>query len=107
MLFEGSAHADGALSLLARIDGKAAGGATLTVRDGIAGLHGGSTLPEFRGRGVQCALILERLAEAHRRGSKVAVTVTLPDGSSRRNMERFGFAPAYMRVKVSRSVDSA
>lgn len=104
LIFEGSAHATGALSFLATVAGKPAGGATLTLQDGIAGLHGGSTLPEFRGCGVQTALILARLHEARQRGSKIAITVTLPDGSSRRNMERFGFLPTYTRVKVSRPV---
>lgn len=102
LMFEGSARVDHALSFLARIDSKLAGGATLTLQDGIAGFHGGSTLPEFRGRGVQTALILARLREARRRASKFAITVTLPTGSSQRNMTRFGFVPAYTRVKLSR-----
>ena len=104
LIFEGSSHVDCALSFLARVDGKPAGGATLSVYDGIAGFHGGSTLPEFRGRGVQTALILARFYEARSRGCKCAFSVTLPTGSSQRNMTRFGFAPAYTRVKFTRAV---
>ena len=40
---------------LARVGGKVAGGATLAIRNGVAGLFGASTLPEFRNRGVQTA----------------------------------------------------
>lgn len=102
LIFEGFSRAPGALSFLATIDGVAAGGAMLSVERGLAGLHGGSTLPAFRGKGVQTALIVARLREARRRGCHTAYTVTLPTGSSQRNMARFGFKPAYTRVKMSR-----
>lgn len=102
LLFEGFSRVPGALSFLATVAGEPAGGAMLSIEGELAGLHGGSTLPAFRGRGVQTELILARLREARRRGCKTAYTVTLPTGSSQRNMARFGFQPAYTRVKVSR-----
>ncbi len=49
---------------LARVDGAVAGGATLALREGVAGLFGASTLPAFRNRGVQTALLKERLRRA-------------------------------------------
>ena len=102
LIFEGFSRAPGALSFLATIDGAPAGGATLSVEGELAGLHGGSTLPAFRGRGVQGVLISARLREARRRGCRVVYTVTHPSGSSQRNMARVGFQPAYTRVKMSR-----
>jgi len=102
LIFEGFSRAPGALSFLATIDGVPAGGAMLSVEGELAGLHGGSTLPQFRGRGLQTMLICARLREAQRRGCRVAYTVTHPSGSSQRNMARFGFQPAYTRVKMSR-----
>jgi hypothetical protein len=106
LLFEGSTRVPQALSFLARIKGQPAGGASLTMQNGIAGLHGGSTLREFRGSGIQTALILARLREARRRGCPIANTVTLPTGISYNNMTRFGFVSAYTRVKVTRSAAS-
>lgn len=47
---------------LARMDGKVAGGGTLAIRDGVAGLFGASTLVAFRNRGVQTALLHAPLA---------------------------------------------
>jgi hypothetical protein len=38
---------------LARVGGVVAGGGTIVIRDGIAGLFGASTLPVFRSRGVR------------------------------------------------------
>ncbi len=105
LMFEGFARTPTALSFLATIGGEPAGGATLTIQNEIAGLHGSSTLPAFRSRGVQTALIVARFTEARRRACKTAVTVTHPTGSSRRNMARFGFVPAYLRVKMSRRRD--
>lgn len=102
LLFEGFSRAPGALSFLATVDGGPAGGAMLSIEGELAGLHGGSTLPPFRGSGVQTELIFARLREARSRGCKTAYTMTMPFASSQRNMARFGFRPVYTRVKVSR-----
>src|ERR1700739_3713601 len=53
----------------ARVDGKIAGGATLALRGRIAGLFGASTLPQFRNRGGQTAVLHARL----QRGAEVGV----------------------------------
>jgi GNAT superfamily N-acetyltransferase len=54
-------------------------------------LGGAATLPEFRCRGVQRALIESRLAVATRAGCELAVVTADPGSSSGRNAERTGF----------------
>lgn len=87
----------------ARIEGRVVGGATLAVRGRIAGLFGASTLPEFRKRGVQTALLHARLARAEEAGSELAVSLAQPGSSSQRNITRQGFQTLYTRVKFERA----
>ena len=87
---------------LASIDGRVAGGATLAVRGRIAGLFGASTLPEFRKRGVQTALLRWRLRRASELGCALAMSIALPGSISQRNMSRVGFQSLYTRVKFER-----
>jgi GNAT superfamily N-acetyltransferase len=75
----------------------AAGG--LVVHQGVALLAGASTIPEFRHRGAQRALLEERLAYAVRAGCDLAMICAEPGGSSQRNAERQGFRIAYTRAK--------
>jgi GNAT superfamily N-acetyltransferase len=88
---------------LARIDGRVVGGATLAIRGRIAGFFGASTLPDFRNRGVQTALLhlrLRRAAEAH---CELAMSLAQPGSHSQRNITRLGFQTLYTRVKFERS----
>ncbi len=78
----------------------AAGG---SIADGVALLSGDATLHEARGRGLQTALIRERLARAARAGCDLAMACVLPGSASHRNYERAGFRLAYMRVNVRRA----
>ena len=64
---------------------------------------GAATLPEFRGRGVQTALINRRLWAAAQQGSEYAVVSTTPGSGSQRNMERRGFRLAYSKIVMVRS----
>jgi GNAT superfamily N-acetyltransferase len=89
---------------LARIDGRVVGGATLAVRGRIAGLFGASTLPEFRKRGVQTALLEARLKRAMEAGCELAMSIALPGSYSQRNITRQGFQTLYTRVKFERGV---
>jgi GNAT superfamily N-acetyltransferase len=89
---------------LARIDGKVAGGATLAIRNGVAGLFGASTLPAFRARGVQTALLHARLARAAEAGCELAVSLALPGSTSQRNIVRQGFSVLYTRVKFEKEI---
>jgi GNAT superfamily N-acetyltransferase len=57
----------------------------------FAGLWGGGTVPERRGRGAYRALVAARAAEAHRRGVRY-LTVDARE-TSRPILERLGFQP--------------
>jgi GNAT superfamily N-acetyltransferase len=89
---------------LARVDGKIAGGGTLTIHDGVAGLFGASTLPVARRRGVQTALLQRRLARATQAGSDLAVSLAQPGSTSQRNIVRQGFRVLYTRVKFEKEM---
>jgi GNAT superfamily N-acetyltransferase len=89
---------------LASVDGKVAGGATLSLRGKIAGLFGASTLPDFRKRGVQTALLRARLGRAAEAGCEIGMSLAQPGSHSQRNISRLGFGTLYTRVKFERSV---
>ncbi len=91
---------------LARIDGRVAGGATLAVRGRIAGLFGASTLPAFRRRGVQTALLHTRMRRAAEQGCELAMSLAQPGSASQRNITRQGFQTLYTRVKFERAFGS-
>lgn len=88
---------------LGRVDGKVAGGATVAIRNGVAGLFGASTLPVFRNRGVQTALLHTRLRRAAEAGCDLAVSLARPGSTSQRNIVRQGFVVLYTRVKFERA----
>ena len=91
---------------LARVDGKVAGGATLAIRDGVAGLFGASTLPAFRKRGVQAALLHARLKRAAEADCDLAVCLAQPGSTSQRNIVRQGFTVLYTRVKFEKEFEA-
>lgn len=80
------------------IEGELAGGGSLRVSEGVAHLCGAATLPRYRRRGVQTALVAARLAAAAAAGCEIAVTVTQPGSKSQQNMSRQGFALCYVRA---------
>jgi GNAT superfamily N-acetyltransferase len=90
----------------ARLDGKFAGGATLALRGRIAGLFGASTLPQFRNRGVQTALLQARMQRAAEQGCELAMSLALPGSASQRNITRRGFRTLYTRAKFERRLPS-
>jgi GNAT superfamily N-acetyltransferase len=96
------ALAPGVECYLAIVDGRVGGGATLSIRDGVAGLFGASTLPAFRNRGVQSALLRARLARAQEAGCDLAACLAQPGSSSQRNILRQGFQVLYTRVKFEK-----
>ena len=102
-LFGGGPYAE---CYLADVDGKAAGGAALSIRDGIAGLFGASTLPESRGRGVQTALLHARLSRAAEAGAELAMCLAQPGSTSQRNVVRQGFQALYTRVKFEKGLEA-
>jgi GNAT superfamily N-acetyltransferase len=81
------------------------GAGAMYVSGDTAWLGLAATLPAFRGRGVQSALLSVRVREARDRGVRTLVTETgerrpgLPDGSYR-NLLRAGFEEAYVRPNL-------
>jgi len=104
-VFGGFAVLPGALPFLARIEDKVVGGCGgRVIPEGrIAAFFGTATLPEYRGRGVQSALIAKRLHEAALAGCEYAVVSTNPGSGSQRNMERRGFHVAYTKAVMMRT----
>jgi hypothetical protein len=87
---------------LAWIGGEPAGGAAMSMREGLAVLYADSTLPEFRNLGVHTSLIQERCDRATAAACDLAVAATLPGSSSQRNYERAGFRPVYTKAILAR-----
>lgn len=92
-------HAERAFFFFAEIDGNPAGGGMMSIHRGVASFGGAGTLPEFRNRGAQKALLLARLAAAAESGCDLAMVATGPGTGSQRNVERAGFRVVYTRTK--------
>lgn len=71
----------------------------------VAGMFGAGTLSQFRGRGLQTALLRVRMAEAAKSGCEYAVVVTQGGSTSQRNCERLGFRVAYSKVTVIKKLE--
>ena len=104
---EGFFYRTAGCSIFALVNGDVAGGAGLDFHDGIAVMAGASTLPQFRQRGAQNALLAERLARSAKNGCDMAMTITLPGTISQRNSERAGFRVVYTRTKLVRECPAA
>ena len=97
-----AAHATGMVCFLAEWEGQPIGSAAMALHEGAALLTGASTIPEWRGRGAQGALLRARLRYAESEGCDLAVMGALPGSASQRNAERQGFRIAYTRIKWCR-----
>lgn len=84
-----------------------AGVATLRLDDDIAQFIGAGTMPQFRRRGVQTALLRARLVEAAAAGCTVAVVVTPPGSKSQQNAQRQGFSLLYARQRLDKGLPPA
>jgi ribosomal protein S18 acetylase RimI-like enzyme len=82
------------------LDGRAVAGAILTIGDGIGYLAMAGTLPEFRGRGCQSALIAARIADSAAAGCELIVATAEFASVSQRNIERGGLRVAYTKPVV-------
>ena len=83
--------------LLVWVDGEPAGAANVYVLDGVLGIAGTTTLPAFRRRGVQQALVTHALKTGAGRAD-LAMATTAPGSISQRNFERAGFQVVYTRA---------
>ncbi|KAF8857593.1 hypothetical protein BDZ45DRAFT_623600 [Acephala macrosclerotiorum] len=86
----------------ALVDGKVAGSAGMalieTSKGGVAHMYIDSTLPEYRGRGIQAALLRTRMADARKAGFDLASVGARPQNGSSRNIEKAGFSLAYTKT---------
>jgi len=92
----------GALPFVASVAGKlvACGTGLVIPEHRVFALCGAGTLAEFRGRGLQTALLRARMAAAVEAGCEYAVVVTQGGTTSQRNAERLGFRVAYSKATV-------
>lgn len=95
------------IALEARYDGAIVATAALSLRAECAGLFAGSTVPEYRGRGWQVALIRDRIARARDAGARIIYAAAAPDGISERNFHRCGFTTLYTRTRWDRVAKSS
>jgi GNAT superfamily N-acetyltransferase len=84
---------------LGRLDGKPAATGILYLRDKIGYCADAATVPAFRGRGLQAALLLRRIADASSAGVDFICSGASYHSASHRNMERVG-----MRVQFTRAL---
>lgn len=82
---------------LVRFDGEPGSASVLYITGGVAQLFVATTMPAYRGRGAQQALIQRRLADAQAAGCDLATSQTVIDNASPRNMARHGFEQLHLR----------
>jgi GNAT superfamily N-acetyltransferase len=87
------------LCFLAELEGLPGAAGVLCIHDGVALFGGATTVPELRRRGLQGALLEERMRYAWKHGCDLAMMVAEAGSNSQRNAERKGFRIAYTRTK--------
>jgi hypothetical protein len=90
---------------LAEFDGRPGAAGSLCIHKGVALFAGAATVPEMRRRGLQGALLQERMRYAFEHGCDLAMMVAAAGSDSQRNAERKGFQIAYTRIKWRLSSD--
>jgi MOSC domain-containing protein YiiM/GNAT superfamily N-acetyltransferase len=88
---------------VAELDGRAVGAGSLHLHRRVGWLRAGSVLPDYRGRGIQRALIAHRIEHARRLGADIVGASAIEGGVSAANVERLGFR----RVATRRSYRAA
>jgi GNAT superfamily N-acetyltransferase len=91
---------------LAEIDGQPGAAGSLCIHQGVALFAGAASVPEMRRRGLQGALLRERLRYAFKHGCDLAMMVAEVGSDSQRNAERNGFRIAYTRIKWRLSINN-
>jgi len=91
--------ARGVSCFVAELDGAMVAAGALSVQGDVALLAGASTIPAWRGRGAQGALLRARLDYARSLGCERAMMGAAPGSTSQCNAERQGFRVAYTRIK--------
>lgn len=83
---------------LASVDGEPTGIGVVFIKDHIATLAAAATLPSFRNRGIQGALIQQRIHQAYREECSLVVGQAKFGSVSQNNMERAGMGIAYTKA---------
>lgn len=98
---------EGALPFVASVEGKlvACGTGLVIPQHKVFALCGAGTLVDYRGRGLQTALLRARMTAAVRAECEYAVVVTQGGTTSQRNAERLGFRVAYSKVTVIKPLE--
>jgi GNAT superfamily N-acetyltransferase len=94
----------GATDYLAYLDGTAVGCGSLIPESGIGWIGGATTMPAYRRRGVQGALVRRRMRAAYESRCDLAVVTAVPSGDSARNVARLGFTLAYCQAVLTKTV---
>lgn len=88
-------HVPGERLFVASVGGEPVANAGMCMRNGVVALGGMGTVPEWRGRGIQGAVVRHRLRAAADEGCDLAVVAADPGTVSERNLQRYGFRIAY------------
>lgn len=88
---------------LVYMDGQPVSAGGLDMHDGVASFIAGLTLPEYRGRGLQTALLQARLSAAKAAGCDLALTHSRPGTTSQRNILRHGFQLVYTNLDMRKT----
>lgn len=87
------------IPFLAKWEGTPGAAGVLCLHKGVALFGGSATIPELRRRGLQTALLHDRMRYAFEQECDLAMMVAEVGSSSQRNAERRGFRIAYTRTK--------
>lgn len=82
---------------VAWVDGQAAAASLSFVSDRVLGIFGTTTLPHFRRKGLQGAIVARAMNDGRGRADLVIAT-TEPGSTSQRTFERLGFQVLYTRA---------
>jgi GNAT superfamily N-acetyltransferase len=97
-VFDDMSSGPGFTMYTARLDGEPVGAAGMRLIADVAQLCGAATLPGWRRRGVQTALLRQRLADAAAAGCDLSVVTTQPGSRSEQNAHGAGFSLLYTRA---------
>lgn len=95
------ARAKGVTAFAAIVREQIIAGATIAMHDEACDLGVTSTIPAYRGRGMQKKLLLTRLNFAKQHGLVLATVTTEPGTVSDLNIQKIGFHCAYTRIKLT------
>ncbi|WP_298623520.1 GNAT family N-acetyltransferase [uncultured Legionella sp.] len=101
--FSHYARAKGVTAFAAFDEGNIIAGATVAMHGDVCDLGVTSTLPAYRGKGLQKELLITRLNYAREHNLLVATVTTEPGTISDLNIQKAGFRSAYTRIKLTKN----